>query len=253
MAKRDHIVEFLNRKLEIERYSDMCINGLQVEGREDVSSVAVAVDAGETVIARAIELGCEMLVVHHGLFWDKPFPVVGPSRRKLSSLLNCGLNLYAVHLPLDAHAEVGNNFCLARIIGLEQLRPAINYRGTPIGCIGRNTKRLSLGQIEATLGRLPGARIPFVTLEFGKSVPENVCVVTGAGADSLTSFEKEAFDTLITGEPRQFAYHYAEENRLNVICAGHYATETVGVQELGKLLERELGLCWELIDVPTGI
>ena len=253
MTSRKELVEFLNKKLDVERCPDMCVNGLQVEGGDRVTSVAVAVDAGQRVIEKAISAHCELLIVHHGIFWEKPFPIVGAVKTKIGAMLAASLNLYAVHLPLDAHPDLGNNFCLARLVGLSDLVPAIPYRGTPIGCIGNNSKKHTMDQLCAELGMLAGARTPFVTMNFGKKVPERVCVVTGAGADALYAAEKDGFDTLITGEPRQFAYHFAEETKLNVICAGHYATETVGVQELGKLLEREFKLPWQFIDEPTGI
>jgi dinuclear metal center YbgI/SA1388 family protein len=253
MVRTQDIVEFLNKKLEIEKFSDSSLNGLQVEGSEQCDLLAVAVDAGTSVIEKARDCGAQVLLVHHGIFWGTVSPLTGALRRKIGLLFDSGINLYAAHLPLDAHSEVGNNFGLARRLDLSERVPAIEYRGRAIGCIGRNQQQLDLSQLSTILSQLPGARTPFLTLGFGPQIPERICIVSGAGADALERAQAEHFDTLITGEPRQSAYHYARENKLNVIFAGHYASETVGVIETAKLIEKEFSLPWRFIDEPTGI
>lgn len=253
MASRNKIIEFLDQKLRITSITDSSLNGLQVEGADEVALVAVAVDAGQSVIRRAAQLGAQMIIVHHGLLWDKAFPLVGPARETFRLLFDHNINFYAVHLPLDAHEEWGNNFTLGRLLSLRDLRPAVPHRGTDIGCIGENSDKLSLEEMRGRLAKLPGGERTSTVLPFGPKIPQRVCIVSGSGADALGRAKGDGFDTLITGEPRQFAYHFAQEQNLNVIFAGHYATETVGVQELGKALEAEHDVQWKFIDEPTGI
>ena len=163
------------------------------------------------------------------------------------------MSLVAAHLPLDANELHGNNFELARLLELDDLEPAARYEGSFVGCVGDNKRRKNLGDLVASLKTLDGATSDPLVLNFGPSTPERVCIVSGAGADQLYNFEHENFDTLITGEPRQAAYHFCKENKLNAIFAGHYATETIGVQKLGAELTQRFSVSCEFIDEPTQI
>lgn len=253
MAGRDQITKFLNNTLCLDQFEDTSLNGLQFEGCSEVTNVAVAVDAGLEVIKQAAEMNTQFLVVHHGLIWDKPFPFCGARKRLFEELWRKDLSVYAAHLPLDAHPDYGNNFGLARLLQLEEPVCSCNYHGQTIGCTAVNKRRASLRDLQEPLLNLPGATGSIVCLPFGPELPERIAIVSGGGADALFLHEKESFDTLITGEPRQFAFHYAKENRLNVLFAGHYATETVGVGELGRALEKEFGVQALFIDCPTGM
>ena len=253
MTSRDQIVEYLNQKLRIREIGDSSLNGLQVEGRSDITRIAVAVDSGRSVIERAVELKAGMLVVHHGIFWGNAIPITGHTKKTFDVIFAGGLNLHAAHLPLDSDPDWGNNFTIARLLGMDELRHGIAYHGNEIACVGNNVSKLNLDQMKSRLASLPGGAKTSEVLAFGPSIPARVCVVTGAGCDALYHAETEQFDTLVTGEPRQFAYHYAKERKLNVIFAGHYATETVGVQELAKAVEKKFGVPWNFIDEPTGI
>lgn len=253
MVQRDELVQYIDTHLAIERFDDASLNGLQVEGKNEVRTLALAVDSGASVIDRAIDLGADLLIVHHGLMWQRPFAIRGEKRRVLARMLSAGLNLYAAHLPLDAHPVHGNNAVLATILELGDIGPSAPYRGAAIGVLGRNARSLTVDDIIARLLTLPGAASPMHALRFGPEVPVRISIVSGAGCDQLQRASVEKFDTLITGEPRQFAYHTAKEERLNVIFAGHYASETTGVQALGKHLAERFGLTAELVHEPTGI
>jgi len=253
MANRNEIVDYLNQKLRVAFVGDVGINGLQVEGSEEVRSIAVAVDAGESVIQKAVQMKADLLAVHHGIFWEKAFPITGAAKRKVGMMMESALNLYASHLPLDADPDWGNNFTLGRFLSLGNLRSGIPFHGTDIGCFGENKEKLTLEEMRQRLQTLPGGAQTSTALNFGPAVPNKVCIVTGSGCDALYRAEQDGFDTLVTGEPRQFAYHFCKEQHLNVIFAGHYATETVGVQELGKAIEAKFSVPWTFIDEPTGI
>ncbi len=247
------LVSFLNESLKIHTISDSSLNGVQIEGADVVTRVAVAVDAGLSVIEESISAGANFLLVHHGLFWGGQLPIIGNTKKLVAAALQHGLTLYAAHLPLDAHTEWGNNYLVARMLELTDLRSAIKYENCEIACIGRNTGKATLDGLTEKLSTLQGARLPLLSLDFGPKVPENVCIVTGSGSDALWKFAEAGFDTLVTGEPRQLAFHFAKENKLNVIFGGHYATETVGVLKMGKVIENRFGVPSQFIHQPTGI
>ena len=250
---RESLVSFLDSRIDIHSISDSCVNGLQIEGKEIICKISVSVDCGLSVVEEAIEKNTDLLIVHHGIFWGGSIPLVGPMKKLFHSALTHGLSVYAAHLPLDAHQEWGNNFVLAGMLGLANLKPAIPYNGGLIGCIGENSKSSSLSALEESLGKLPGARTPLLSLPFGPAIPQKICIVTGSGSDALWAAKKEGFDTLITGEPRQSCYHAAKEFGVNVIFGGHYATETVGVQAVARAIQKEFNIPWVFLDQPTGI
>ncbi|MDD2942677.1 MAG: Nif3-like dinuclear metal center hexameric protein [bacterium] len=253
MTYRNEIIHYLNANLEPDIFDDTALNGLQIEGREKIGKIAVAVDAGKAVIEEAIRRNADMLIVHHGIFWGKSQSITGGFKEKLSLCLNAGLNLAAWHLPLDAHLSWGNNIALARLIGLANPTPCFPYCGKEIGICGENLSGATLDTILTSLGTLPGASVKIHHLPFGPTEPKKIAIVSGGGANALYEAHGIGIDTLITGEPKQACYHYAAEEHLNVVFAGHYATETLGVCEVGKALAAEFGLSWEFIDMPTGI
>ncbi|MCB0323418.1 MAG: Nif3-like dinuclear metal center hexameric protein [Bdellovibrionales bacterium] len=253
MATLSEILAYLGEELRLDEYEDSAYNGLQIEGASEVKKIGAAVDAGLSVVEKAVAQGIDFLVVHHGLFWGQATPVTGARKALLQRAFEGNISLYGVHLPLDAHRTLGNNFLLARRLGLEELGPAVFYRGSYIGCVGRNRKNIPLSEMASRLESLPGAEPNFLKLDYGPQIPARVCVVTGAGADQLYQFRDENFDTLITGEPRQFAYHFCKENKLNALFCGHYASETLGVEAVAKHVAEKFGLTWEFIDEPTGI
>lgn len=254
MAALSDIVKYLNKELDIHNFKDSSLNGLQVEGQAEVNLIGVAVDSGLSVLEEAINKGVNLLIVHHGIFWDRSEKFVGSLKKAIEMLIASKMSLYAAHLPLDAHVFYGNNYCLARLLDLTSLASCIDYHGRLIACKGVNRRGHSLEEFKEVLGALPGNTSEKVqVLPFGQNPPNHVAVISGSGADALFQAEREEFDTIITGEPRQFAYHYAKDHNLNAIFAGHYATETVGIRELGKITATKFALKWLFIDHPTGI
>lgn len=251
MTTRQELTSFLDQLLHQESFEDSALNGLQVEGSAEVTKVAVAVDSGLSVIRKANELNADFLFVHHGLFWGRVLPIVGVQREIFSELIENDISLFASHIPLDAHPQFGNNFGLAHLLSLTSVEPAVNHRGKKIGAVGWN--ELSFEELARRLRDLPGGEAPVTALRFGPERPSRIAVVTGAAADSLQEYERDGFDTLVTGEPKQFAYHFCKERGLNAIFAGHYRTETVGVRLIGEEIERKFKLPVQFIDEPTGI
>jgi dinuclear metal center YbgI/SA1388 family protein len=224
-------------------------NGLQVEGRPEIKRIAVSVDACSATIAQAISGGADMMIVHHGLFWGAKAPVTGAYYRRLSALIKNDLSLYSTHMPLDAHPEVGNNYVLARLLGLTIGGMFGEYEGVAIGVwaeteMGRGEL---IDRIKAQLGIEP------LVIATGPAAVRKVGIITGGAGSMIRDAQQAGCDTFITGEGAHHTYFEAEERGLNVIYAGHYATETVGVKALAQHLERRFGLETFFIDHPTGL
>jgi dinuclear metal center YbgI/SA1388 family protein len=253
MVKLHDICAHLDDLLELSRYRDASSNGLQVESRQtDIRQIACAVDAGESVIEQAVRGRVEMLIVHHGLFWGTCNRLVGPLARKCSLLLSHGCSLYASHLPLDGHATFGNGVLFAKFLGLESIAPAFDYAGGPVGVRATTPEPLSLEEVIARCRQLIGVVGPMV-LPFGATSIQSIGIVTGSGSFAIEAAHVLKCDLLISGEPKQEAYHLAKEFRQTVLFAGHYATETFGVRALGDHLAGEFGITTMFINEETGI
>lgn len=247
---RDRLVAHLDGYLAIDEWEEKSLNGLQVEGTSVVDRVALATDAALATFALAEEAGAGFLIVHHGLFWGQPLPIVGPHRARVAALLDVGISLYAAHLPLDAHPEVGNNAVLARLLELEKLAPFGRWGDRAIGWRGElpaPTDRAGLAaRLEAVLGARPDL-LPFGPDEIG-----SVAIVSGAAADLVPEAAAGGVDAFVTGETSHVAWHHARELRVNVYFAGHYASETLGVRALGDHISKEFGIDAVFLDAPTG-
>lgn len=253
MAQLTSIVRYLNELLTPSRYDDVALNGLQVESpSSEVTKVAVAVDSGLSVVEKAAQAGAGLLLVHHGLFWGKAEPITGAMGKKIAALLQGGCSLYASHLPLDAHREVGNGYELARFLGLTDLMDFCEYHGTPIGARGRFAAPTTLENVVHTLSALSGAPKPLV-LPFGKDSISSVGIVTGSGAFGVRQAAEAGLDLYVSGEPKHEVYHATKELGINAIFAGHYATETFGVRALARKLEKDFDLSTVFIDETSGI
>ena len=227
------------------------LNGLQVGRDRDVSRVATAVDASEASIAAAVELGAQLLIVHHGLFWGGLRPVTGPLLRRMELLIRHEIALYACHLPLDSHPEVGNSALLARAIGVPPDHAFGSYKGTSVGWWGPTDAPIAIGELAERLAQAVGA-VPHV-IEGGPDRVSRVGVVTGAGGSFIEEAARVGLDALVTGEGAHHHHFDAVENGVHVLLGGHYATETFGVRALGDHLAERFMLEVRFIDQPTGL
>jgi dinuclear metal center YbgI/SA1388 family protein len=225
------------------------LNGLQVEGTRAVSRVACAVDAAEATIHAAVDAGADLLVVHHGLFWDGNQPVTGRRYRRLKALLDADLPLYSAHLPLDVHPELGNNARLLRALEIEPRGQFGEYRGMPLGWWGEADLRREA--LCARLDALLGSRVKLVA--GGPERVSRIGVVTGAAGSMVAEAAAAGLDAFITGEGAHHNYFDAEEGGVNLFLGGHYATETFGVKAIGEHLAQTFGLEWLFLDHPTGL
>ena len=248
------IAHHLNKILEIHRYTDMAVNGLQIESpSREVRKIGFAVDAGHSVLEAAADANCDLLVVHHGILWGACSPIVGPLARKLQLCMTRGVSLYAAHLPLDGHEDLGNAAQLARLLGLTDISPAFAYKGATIGVRGSFSNARTPHEIASQVSHFDGALQPPLVLPFGPTQARTVGIATGSATSVIPECADLGVDLLLTGESKQEAYHAAKEFGVNVICMGHYASETFGVRALERVLQRDFRVetCW--ISEPTGI
>jgi dinuclear metal center YbgI/SA1388 family protein len=250
--KRDELIAYLDDYLRVKEIEDSSQNGLQVEGPEEVTEVAFAVDSCQVAFGQAVANGAQLLIVHHGLLWDKPLRLVGPIFQRVKTLIEGDCGLYAVHLPLDVHPEVGNNAELACLLGLKDTHAFGEYHGSKVGIGGVLDPPIPLDVLIERLARATG-RPPVRVLAHGPAEVSQVGCISGGAAFLTDQVAEAGFDTFVTGETSHAFFHYAAEWGLNVVYGGHYATETLGVKALARHLGEKFGLETTLLDIPTGL
>ena len=253
MAGRDEIIEFCDGLLDVDSFADYGPNGLQVPGGAEVTHVATGVSAHLELIERAREAGADLLLAHHGLFWDfHPRALSEAMAARLRVALGADLSIAGYHLPLDAHREIGNNALLCRQLGFEPREdPFGHVKGAPIGVVGSRDDPIAAEELFAAVGALTG-REPLV-FAAGPETVRTIGVVTGAGASEIHSAVDLGLDAFLTGEPAEHAMADAREGAIHFIAAGHYATETHGIRALGELVATRFGVQHTFIDVPNPI
>lgn len=251
MTKLTEIVAFLEKELRTKEIPDYpgAHNGLQLENGGKVTKVACAVDASLPVIRKVVETGADLLIVHHGLFWQGVRPISGANYQKLKLAMDAGLAIYSSHIPLDIHPNYGNNVILARELGMGDGDPFFDWKGIRLG---------RKAMVEGTLGNLQNRLSEAVNGEVllrgeKKNTAGLVGIITGGAGSEIEAMVDEGIDTFITGEGPHWSHPLAEELNLNVLYGGHYATETFGVRALGALLNQEFGIQKTFVDHPTGL
>lgn len=245
---------WFRKNLDIEGFAgkDDSLNGIQVgRGEGSVASVAFAVDACAESISRAAAAGAQVLFVHHGLFWGKSERIEGPMLGRIRTLVQADMALYACHLPLDCHQELGNNAVLARLLGLEKIEAFGRYHGMDMGFAGILAE--AIGLEEAIRRILPDGSRPRTVIAAGKPNIRKVAVVSGGAPFEALQALGTDIDLYITGEPSHSIYHHVVEGGLNFVAAGHYATEVWGVRAVAERLAAETGIATTFIDLPTGL
>jgi dinuclear metal center YbgI/SA1388 family protein len=252
MMKRDELVAYLDEYLRVAEIEDSSQNGLQVEGPEEVTRVAFATDGCLAVFEQAVSASAQLVVVHHGLFWGEPVRLTGRLFRAVRALIQDGCGLYAAHLPLDIHPEVGNCAELARLLGLCEISPFGKYRGVEIGYGGVLNPSVPVPELAERVTRVTGEPVLRV-LASGPAQATRVGCVSGSASFLMDQVAAAGFDTFVTGETNHGWFHSVSELGLNVIYGGHYATETLGVKALARHLEGQFGLETHFVDAPTGM
>ncbi len=254
MVNRETLLRYLDELLDVGAFADHGPNGLQVEGRGEISRIVGGVTACQTLVDVAVEKGADALLVHHGYFWKGEAPcVVGMKQRRLKALLGADINLLAYHLPLDAHPELGNNARLALLLGFRTTgsfaRPG--DRNPAVAQYGELAEPMSPAALAAhiaqRLGREP-VHIPAVPEEIRR-----VAWCTGAAQDYLEAAATLGVDAFISGEISEHTVHAAREVGIHYFAAGHHATERGGVMALGAHLARHFGVEFEFMDISNPV
>lgn len=241
--------DYIGRLLEISRFRDYCPNGVQVEGRAEIRRIATGVTASQRLLQAATAWGADAILVHHGYFWrNEDATLTGIKKRRIALLLQHDVSLLAYHLPLDAHAELGNNAQLALRLGM---LPQGRFGEQDIAWHGELRQTQTLGQFAAhitdTLQRTP--------LIIGNSErPLRRIAWCSGGAQSY--FEQAValgVDAFLTGEISEQNVHVAEETGIAFIAAGHHATERYGVQALGEHLAQQFNIEHRFFDMDNPV
>jgi len=250
MADLQEIVNFLDRELKTSEIRDYtaALNGLQLENDGTVNRVISAVDASLAVIEEAAKEG-GLLLVHHGMFWQGAQKITGPYFQKLKAAIHGNLAIYSSHLPLDFHPEIGNNILLARAIGLQSIQPILFKEGFASAVVGEwHESRNELQKaIETAVVR------PLQCCDCGVKSPRKVAVMTGGAGSEVAKIAELGIDSFVTGEGPHWSFIEAEERKMNVFYAGHYATETFGVKALGVMVADKFGLKATFLERSGGL
>jgi dinuclear metal center YbgI/SA1388 family protein len=252
MADRNEIIAYLDDLLDIDSFSDYGPNGLLVPGASEVSTVVTGVSAQLELFERAAHAGAELVLTHHGLFWDFLPRTIGLAmKRRLQALFEADMSLAAYHIPLDAHAEVGNNALICTGLELERAEPFAEFKGRTIGFVGRSADGVPFTELRERCAAAFGQE-PFVW-DAGPDVVHSVGIVSGAASDQFGTAIELGLDAYITGEPAEHVMADARENGVHFIAGGHYATEVFGIRRLGELVAERFGVEHRFLDVPNPI
>jgi dinuclear metal center YbgI/SA1388 family protein len=248
MAARDEIIAWADEYLDVASYPDYGPMGLQVVGTAEVRRIVCGVSVSRELFQRAAEAEAQLVLVHHGLFWERDSRVVGPVlRERLRALFDADLNLVAYHLALDAHEEVGNNALLCDELGVDRERRFADGYGFG----GRLAEPVPVSDLaeraQQRLGQMP------LVFSYGPEVVERVAVCSGGAARYLAQAAAEGYDCFVTGEADEPTKHAAKEAGVHFVAGGHYATETLGVRALAARLAKRFDLAWEFVDLPNPV
>lgn len=248
MIHRDKLIGYTDEFLHIDTFNDVCRNGIQVEGKEDISSVVTAVSASERLFAAAIDLDADLIIVHHGLFWKgtpHPFALKGVMRRRIKQLLDHDINLAAYHLPLDAHPIVGNNIQLIKQLSLE------NPQEVDVGYWGICKEPRTIHDMQNQMKVI--GLTPMLFLSYGPEFIHRVAIVSGGASSMIERMTALNADLFISGDTAEPVVRLAEELGIHYCALGHYNSEKLGPIALGNHLSDEFKIPVQFIDIPCPV
>lgn len=248
MVSRDKLLTWLNEFLRVSEVTDYLPNGLQIEGRGEIGKIAYAVSISRDVIERAVSEGSDAILVHHGMFWkNEDVALRGYRKERVKLILEHDLNLFAYHLPLDIHPEIGHSILILRGIGAAAGPP--DERS--FGRLGSFHPPLRFGELIERINSSLGTKARY--FHHGKESIETVYVVSGAGRNEIDRVAGLGVDAYITGDAKESTPYVSRELGLNYIFAGHYNTERLGIIELSKLVADKFRVEAQFIDVENPL
>lgn len=235
---RSELNRYFNDLLSPAAFKDYCPNGLQIEGAENIQKIAFAVSATRDSITQAAELGADTLVVHHGLFWHfhGTRTLTGSFAKRVFPLVQNNINLFAYHLPLDAHPEVGNAAVLGNMLGCQQQRPFGDYKGNPTGVEGLLEQPQSAKEFALKLQSVLNHDVIIASPDENQII-ESIGIITGGANSDWALAQKAGLDAYITGEISEHDWHESQESGIHMFAGGHYATEIFGVLALMQKIQ----------------
>ncbi len=246
MANREALKSYTQSYLNADAFADYCPNGLQIEGKEEINKIISGVSANLALIERAIDEKADAIFVHHGLFWkNDPQTITGAKRRKIALLLDNNINLFAYHLPLDAHPDVGNNAQLGKLLGINNMNPVEN------SLLWTGELELNVGEFGAEIENVL-QRAPLIIGDQGSNI-KRIAWCTGAAQGFIDQAVELGVDAYLTGEASEQTPAVALENDLVFISAGHHATERYGVQALCQHLDGKFGCQHQYIEIDNCV
>ncbi|OQY38922.1 MAG: Nif3-like dinuclear metal center hexameric protein [Spirochaetaceae bacterium 4572_7] len=250
--KLQELEKELSDKLNLNLFSasDKSLNGVQVGDLEqEITKIALLVDASMEGFKQAKKIGANLIIVHHGFFWGSPLAIKGTHYHRVKFLIENNIALYAAHLPLDAHLELGNNAGIAKLLDLKDIEPFGQYRGNLIGIKGKLKNQITLNEVK---NRIVGQGEPAYIIPGGKPKISTIAIISGGAPHSVNEAIAENIDLFITGDISHEVYHTCIEEKINMISAGHYATEIHGVKQVGEWIKSTFDIDSIFIDIPTG-
>lgn len=245
------IENILNELLQPHKIKDFTVNGMQLEGCTRVSKVITGVTASQALIDAAVEQGADAILVHHGYFWKNESPAItGIKYRRIKTLIENNINLYAYHLPLDIHPELGNNVELAKRLGITVRRGLEPWNSNSVALVGKFETAVSAQELTARIST-ELQREPLV-IDAGREI-KSIAWCTGGGQSYIDLAIEQGIDAFISGEASEQTVHLAREAGMSFFAAGHHATERYGIQALGEWLANEKGLDVTFIDIDNPV
>jgi dinuclear metal center YbgI/SA1388 family protein len=247
VAHRDEVLAYADELLDVAAFPDYGPMGLQVVGAEEVTRIACGVSASRELFEHAAAIGAQLVVVHHGLFWNNEPRIVDRRQKgRLAALFDADLTLAAYHLALDAHPEIGNNALLARELGVR-----VESSFAEVGIGGSLPQPATVDEFAARVRERLG-RDPLV-FPYGPERVERVAIVSGGGASYLLDAAASGYDVFLTGEAAEPSMMTARELRVHFVAAGHYATERLGVQALAARLAERFDVEWQYVELTNPV
>lgn len=252
MITRDTLATYIDHYLACESFNDYAPNGLQVAGKESIKRICSAVTASAEVISQAVAMQADALLVHHGYFWrDEQSVITGIKHRRISQLITHDLNLYAYHLPLDCHPEIGNNAGFAKLLGVEQVQMHTVGKIANILWSGKLLKSCTAKELSGHLSDKLNRQPLYIN-----ATDKNIATVawcTGGAQDFIVNAAALGVDAYLSGEISERTYHEAKELGLHYFACGHHATERSGIQALGQHLAKQFNLHHQFIDCANPV
>lgn len=251
-VSRDTLLAYLSDYLKVTAFRDYGPQGLQVEGKAEVRKVVTGVSGSVALFEAVAAAGAEMVLVHHGIFWDRDSRVVkGGLKRRLQVLLEHGITLGAYHLCLDAHPELGNNILAARRMGLENIQPWNDDNGQGLGFRGEWVSGKSPDEALSAVNALYGS--DSLAFLYGPNPVRTAGIISGGAQGYLKNAIDLGLDLFVTGEASEYCMNQALEAGVHFVSAGHYNTERLGIRALGEHVAEKFGIEHEFIDLPNPV